>query len=123
MPAHIFKMLNEKLLKEKDEVKEAMCNARKSMPEPIDYSAELHKFTETLEALLDPTVDAEHKNRHLKDCIERITYNRAAPYRTPSQQVLYYDKERKHTRTKSPLETGANWTSSPIDVDIKLKFI
>ena len=121
MPAHIFKMLNEKVLKEMDDVKEAMCNARKSMPEPVNYKAKLHMFTEALDALLNPDADAEKTNRLLKDCIEKITYNREAPYRTPSQQVPYYDKEKKHTRTKSPLKTGSNWTVSPIDVDIKLK--
>ena len=121
MPAHIFKMLNEKLLKEKAEVMEAMCNARKSMPDPTDYKEKLHMFTEALDALLNPEADAEKKNRLLKACIERIEYKREAPYRTPSQQVLYYDKDKKRTRTKSPLNTGGNWTASPIEVDIKLK--
>lgn len=121
MPAHIFKMLNEKLLKEKAEVMEAMCNARKSMPDPTDYKEKLHMFTEALDALLIPEADAEKKNRLLKACIERIEYKREAPYRTPSQQVLYYDKDKKRTRTKSPLNTGGNWTASPIEVDIKLK--
>lgn len=121
MPAHIFKTLNERLLKEMDEVKEAMCNARKSMPDPVDYKEKKQMFTEALDALLNPEVDAERTNSLLKDCIEKITYNREAPYRTPSQQVLYYDKDKKRTRHKSPLQTGGNWTASPIEVDIKLK--
>lgn len=121
MPPHIFKMLNEKLLKEKEEVMEAMCNARKSMPDPIDYEEKIQRFSDALNALLDPNVDAQKKNRLLKACIERITYNREAPQRTKSQQVMYYDKERKRTRTKSPLKTGGNWTSSPIEIDVILK--
>ena len=121
MPPHIFKMLNEKLLKEKDEVKEAMCNARKSMPDPIDYGEKVVRFRKALEALEDPERDAEDKNRLLKDCIERITYNRARPERIKSQQVMYYDKEQKRTRKKSPLKTGGNWTTPPIDIDVKLK--
>ena len=121
MPPHIFKMLNEKLLKEKEEVMEAMCNARQSMPDPIDYEEKIQRFRDALDALLDPKIDAEKKNRLLKACIERITYNREAPQRTKSQQVMYYDKEKKRTRTKSPLKTGGNWTSSPIDIDVKLK--
>lgn len=121
MPPHIFKMLNEKLLKEKEEVKEAMCNARKSMPDPVDYEEKLQRFTDALDALLDPEADAEKKNRLLKACIERITYNRETPQRTKSEKVYYYDKERKRTRTKSPLKTGGNWTSSPIEIDVKLK--
>ena len=121
MPPHIFKMLNEKLLKEKEEVKEAMCNARKSMPDPIDYQEKVVRFRKALEALEDPEKDAETKNRLLKDCIERIDYNRERPERIKSQKVLYYDKEKKRTRTKSSLKTGGNWTNPPIDIDVKLK--
>jgi hypothetical protein len=121
MPPHIFKMLNEKLLKEKEEVKEAMCNARKSMPDPVDYGEKLVRFRAALDALEDTERSAEDKNRLLKDCIERIDYNRAKPERIKSQQVMYYDKERKRTRTKSPLHTGGNWTTTPIDIDVKLK--
>ena len=121
MPPEIFKRLNEKLLKEKEEVKEAMCNARKSMPDPVDYQEKLARFKEALDALLDPDKDAEQKNRLLKACIERITYNRAASQRTKSQKVKYYDKEIKRTRSKSPLKTGGNWISAPIELDVKLK--
>lgn len=121
MPPHIFKMLNEKLLKEKEEVKEAMCNARKSMPDPIDYQEKVVRFRKALEALEDPEKDAEAKNRLLKDCIERIDYNRERAERIKSQQVMYYDKVKKRTRTKSPLKTGGNWTKPPIDIDVKLK--
>ena len=53
--------------------------------------------------------------------IERIDYNREKPQRIKSQQVMYYDKEKKRTRTKSPLHTGGNWTKPPIDIDVKLK--
>ena len=121
MPPHIFSMLNEKLLKEKDEVKEAMCEARRSAPAPVDYEEKLQRFREALEALLDPGKDPETKNRLLKACIERITYNRQAPERTKSQQILVYDKTIKRTRHKSPLSTGGNWITYPIELDVKLK--
>lgn len=121
MPAHIFKALNEKLLKEKEEVKEAIYNARQSIPDPIDYKEKLFRFKEALDALLDPDVDVQVKNRLLKDCIERIDYNREKPERIKSQKVRYYDKEKKRTFTKSPLKTGGNWTSPPIELDVKLK--
>ena len=121
MPAHVFAILNEKLLKEKDEVKEAMCNARKSMPEPVNYQETLQRFTDALNALLDPERSAEDKNRLLKDCIERIDYNRAKPERIKSQQVYYYDKEKKRTRKKSTLPTGGNWTNPPMEIEVKLK--
>ena len=121
MPPHIFKMLNEKLLKEKEEVKEAMCNARKSMPDPVDYQEKVVRFRKALEALEDTERDAGDKNRLLKDCIERIDYNREKPERIKSQQEYYYDKKTKRTRKKSPLKTGGNWTNPPINIDVKLK--
>lgn len=121
MPPEIFKQLNEKLLKEKDEIQQALCKAYESMPEPVDYEERLQKFRDALEALKNPDVDAQTKNRLLKACIERIEYSRERPERIPSKQIRYYDKELKRTRNKSPLNTGGNWTSPPIELDVKLK--
>jgi hypothetical protein len=113
MPPHIFKMLNEKLLKEKEEVKEAMCNARKSMPDPIDYGEKVVRFRKALEALDDPEKDAETKNRLLKDCIEKITYSREKPTRTRRAPG-----EKKGTTIKT---AGGHWDAHPINIDVKLK--
>lgn len=121
MPHHIFKQLNEKLLKEKEEVQQALCTARESMPDPVDYEEKRRTFKDALNALRDPNVDAQAKNRLLKACIDRIEYHRDKPQRIPSKQVRYYDKEQKRTRWKSPLNTGGNWTSPPIELDVKLK--
>lgn len=121
MPDHIFKILNEKLLKEKEEVRQALCKAYESMPNPVDYEEKLRRFQDALEALDDPDASAQKKNKLLKDCIERIDYSREKAVRTPSQQVRYYDKEQKRTRNRSPLKTGANWISSPPQLDVKLK--
>ena len=120
MPKEIFETLNKKVLKEKDEVQQALCKAYESMPEPIDYEEQLLRFKDALEALDDPEVSAEKKNRLLKDCIERIDYKREKAVRIKSKQVRYYDKEQKRTRYKSPLQTGGNWTNPPIELDIKL---
>ena len=125
MPAEIFKILNEKLLKEKDEVKEAMCNARKSMPNPVDYKDKLYRFKEALDTLLDPDADAQLKNRLLKDCIERIDYSREKPERIKNPEKKTYRNGRpdgKGRRLKpNPLKTGASWTNPPINIDVKLK--
>lgn len=121
MPPHIFQKLNEKLLKEKEEVKQALCKVYESMPEPVDYEEKIAQFTEALNALHNPDVDAATKNRLLKACIERIEYHRDAPQRIRSKQVRYYDKEQKRTRNKSPLNTGGNWTSPEIVLDVKLR--
>lgn len=121
MPQHIFQQLNEKLLKEKEDVRQALCKAYESMPEPVNYEEKIAQFTEALNALHNPDVDAATKNRLLKACIERIEYHRDAPQRIRSQQVRYYDKEQKRTRNKSPLNTGGNWTSPEIVLDVKLR--
>ena len=125
MPPHIFKMLNEKLLKEKDEVKEAMCNARKSMPDPIDYEEKRFRFQEALDALTDPEVDAEKKNILLKACIERIDYKRDKPERIKNPEKKTYRNGRPDGKGKrlkpNPLPSGASWTNPPIDIDVKLK--
>ena len=121
MPQHIFQQLNEKLLKEKEEVRQALCKAYESMPEPVDYEEKIAQFTEARNALQNPNLDAATKNRLLKACIDRIIYYRDKPQRIRSQQVRYYDKEQKRTRNKSPLNTGGNWTSPEIVLDVKLK--
>lgn len=121
MPQEIFQQLNAKLLAEKEELQQALCKAYESMPDPVDYEEKLYRFQNALEALKDPETDAETKNRLLKACIERIDYSRDKPERIKSQQVRYYDPVQKKTRHKSPLNTGGNWTSPPIELDVKLK--
>lgn len=121
MPQHIFQQLNERLLKERDEVMQALKSAYASIPEPIDYAERIAHFTAALNALRDPNADAATANRLLKNCIERIEYHRDAPQRIPSQKVLYYDRDQKKTRHSSPLKVGANWTSPEIELKVKLK--
>ena len=121
MPQHIFKQLNEKIVREIEEIQQALCKAYESMPDPVDYEEKLKHFRDALNALRDPNVDAREKNRLLKVCIERIEYHREKPQRIPSKQVRYYDPEQKRTRWKSPLQTGGNWTSPAIELDVKLK--
>ena len=121
MPKHIFDTLNEKVLKEKEEVQEALCKASESMPTRIDYEEKIYRFKDALEALKDPEVPAIKKNNFLKACIERIDYKREKAERIKSQQTRYYDKELKKTRYTSPLKTGGNWTNPQIELDIKLR--
>ena len=119
MPQEIFQRLNEKLLKEKAEVQEALCKAYESMPEPVNYETRLVRFKDALDALNDPNKSAQEKNRLLKACIERIDYHREKAVRLPSQQKrVYIDGKR---RSVSPLQTGGNWSNPPIELDIKLR--
>lgn len=121
MPKHIFDKLNEKVLKEKEEVHQALCKAYESMPEPVDYEEKLLRFKDALDALKNPDVSAARKNTLLKACIERIDYSREKAVRIKSKQVRYYDPELKQTRCKSPLNTGGNWTTPHIELDVKLR--
>lgn len=121
MPKEIFDKLNEKVLKEKEEVQQALCKAYESMPEPEDYEEKLKHFRDALDALNDPDVPPALQNKLLKTCIERIDYKREKAERIKSQQTRYYDKELKQTRYKSPLNTGGNWTNPPIELDITLR--
>jgi hypothetical protein len=91
------------------------------MPEPVDYEERAATFSAALDALNNPDVSAEEKNKLLKACIDRIEYKREKPERVKSQKVRYYDKEQKRTRHKSPLKIGGNWTSPPIEIDVKLQ--
>lgn len=121
MPPEIFQQLNAKLLKEKEEVQQALCKAYESMPDPVDYEEKLTRFKAALSALRNPEASAQEQNKLLKACIEKIVYSREKPERIKSQKVRYYDKELKRTRTKSTLTTGGHWTNPPIELDVILK--
>ena len=112
MPAAIFKQLNEKLLKEKEEVQRALCKAYESMPEPVNYEEKLLLFKDALAALKNPEADAALKNRLLKACIDRIEYSRERPYRITREEA---EKQGITTSIKG------KWTDPPIELDIKLK--
>lgn len=112
MPTRIFKMLNEKLLKEKEEIKQALCKAEESMPQPVDYKAKVIKFTDVLEALKDPNVPVKLKNLYLRDIIERIDYERA-----PSVMITKKNAERYNIDTVK----GMKYYSEPYKIRISLK--
>ena len=119
MPPEIFKQLNAELLKEKEEINDALCKARESMPEPVNYRERVASFREALEALQDPDVDAEQKNNLLKNCIERIDYKREKPQRTNgSAKLVTVDGRKVRTDGK---KIGTNWTSPPIELNVRLK--
>lgn len=76
MPKAVFDTLNEKLLKEREEVQQALYDAKESMPEPVDFEAKRVMFSEALATLQDPDAPALQKNILLKQCIERIDFSR-----------------------------------------------
>ncbi len=106
MPPEIFKKLNEKLLKEKEEVRQALEKAYESMPEHIDYNEKIVRFKTALDALQNDSVSAAEKNRLLKNCIERIVYYRQKP---------------KRLKKGTEQINSAGWTSTNIELDVKLR--
>ena len=113
MPSHIFKDLNAKLLKEKEEINEALCEAREAIPEPINYREMSIKFTETLNMLKDPSIDASIKNMHLKDIIEKIEY-----YRPPNIKIT---KENAEELGYTKLGRKNMFHSEPFEISITIK--
>lgn len=112
MPSEIFQMLNEQLLKEKEEVKEALCKAKESVPVKVDYKEKILKFTDAIEALEDPTIPATIKNQYLKDIVERIEYDRGPNIRITKENAAEYNM----TTGK-----GMRIYSPPYKINIKLK--
>lgn len=110
MPHEIFQQLNAKLLKEKEEVQLALCKAKESMPDPVDYEEKLTRFQNAIDALRDPETDNELKNELLKACIERIDYYKEKPVRKPPA----------NGKGTFPM-TKSTWTNPPIELDVKLK--
>lgn len=95
MPDHIFQRLNEKLLAEKEEVTQALCQAEKSIPKQIDYKDRILKFTDALNALEDPNIPAKITNQYLKDIIERITYERPPIIKITTKNAHLYKEDKQ----------------------------
>lgn len=100
IPPHIFKALNSETVAEIEEVHQALCDARDSVPEPVDLSAKVVTFQAALDALQDPDAPVKEKNQLLRACIERITYRRE-----------------KYTEVGTP----KGMTATPIHLDFSLR--
>ena len=111
MPKHIFDKLNAEVLEDKEKINVALCEAKKSMPAPVDYENKLRTFRKALHTLQDENATAGLKNALLKACIVRIDYSREKPQRI----------KRKQGEKKGALPTGGQWTAPPINLDIELR--
>ena len=112
MPPEIFKRLNEKLLKEKEEVNRALCDAKDSIPKSVDYKDKIIQYTDAINLLRDPNIPAKITNKYLKDIIERIEYERPPAIRiTKNIKHLYPEDVAK----------GNLWHNEPYKIKIKLK--
>lgn len=95
MPGHVFKELNKKVLKEKEEVKKALCKAKESIPEPVDYKDKLMRFADALKALNDPSLNPRIKNQYLRDIIDRIEIYRPPAIKITSKNRHLYQEDVK----------------------------
>ena len=113
LPPHIFQKLNEKVLKEKDEVNKALDKAKDSVPTQVDYKDELLKFEDALAALEDPNVDAKIKNQFLKNIIDKIEYERGSTVRITKENSKEYGID---------TSKGMKWYTPPYKIKMKLKY-
>ena len=120
MPKAVFDKLNAKVVRDIEETKEALCNAKDSTPEIVDYGEKIFRFTNALQALQDDTKTAAEKNKLLKQCIDTIIYEREKPQRIKSPNTKRVKIDGKWKRTNGLIRGGC-WTSPPITIDVKLR--
>lgn len=113
MPEHIFKRLNEKLLKDKEEIKKALEKAEDSIPREINYKERVMKFTDALRILDNPKYDAKIKNQYLKDIIDKIEFDRP-----PTIKIT---NENKHEYGYEKLGRKDMFYTPPYKITVKLK--
>ncbi|MFR2043681.1 MAG: hypothetical protein ACLS4A_12635 [Oscillospiraceae bacterium] len=76
MPKHVFDALNKKVVQEKEETLQALKTAMETVPISVDYEKKRETFAAAVRTLQDPNASVKEKNLLLKQCIERINYNR-----------------------------------------------
>ena len=79
----------------------------------MDYAEKVQTFRNALDALLDPNREAKEKNKLLKDCIDRIEYNREKPVRLKKDKGVKRGEQFK--------TAGGRWTDPQIEIEVKLK--
>lgn len=76
MPKYIFEQLNKKVTQEKESVQHELKEAKAAVPQKADYAQKRETFAATVNSLRDPDASIKEKNLLLKQCIEKIVYNR-----------------------------------------------
>lgn len=112
LPQHIFAKLNEKVLKEKEEVNKALAKAKDSAPKHINYRDELIKTKDALRILEDVKLDAKTKNQYLKTVIDKMVYER-----DPIVQITKDNAEKYNMQSSK----GTKYYNPPYKITIELK--
>ncbi len=76
MPKHIFDQLKEKVASEKADVQKALQEAQNALPTRTDYEQRRATLYAALDTLQSPDAPVREVNLLLKQCIEKIIYNR-----------------------------------------------
>ncbi|MGM9669746.1 MAG: recombinase family protein [Faecousia sp.] len=76
MPKHIFDRLNEKVIQERTAVLSQLEAAKRTIPPKEDYAQKRMTFISAVNSLKDAEVSVKEKNLLLKQCIEKVVYNR-----------------------------------------------
>ena len=93
-------------------MRQALCHAKESIPNPVDYGEKIGQFRDALEALKSKDVSPQRKNTLLKACIDRIEYSRKKPERL---------KRKPEEKKGETLKVGGSWTTPEIELDVKLR--
>lgn len=112
LPQHIFAKLNEKVLKEKEEVNKALEQAKDSAPKHIDYRDELIKTKDALRILEDVDLDAKTKNQYLKTVISKMVYERDEIVQISKSNAEKYGMD---------VPKGLQYYTPPYKITIELK--
>ena len=76
MPQHIFKSLNDKVVREINEAKELLKQLYSNTPTKVNYESKVATFKQALGYIRDDSIDISLKNEFLKGFIDKIEMSR-----------------------------------------------
>ncbi len=76
MPRHIFEKLHQRLLENRAATQQALEDAKKSIPQKIDYAKKRATFASAIASLQNQDASVKEQNQLLKQCIVSIDYTR-----------------------------------------------
>ncbi|MCM1307202.1 MAG: recombinase family protein [Butyrivibrio sp.] len=115
MPKAVFEKLNQKLIKEKEDLRQALQKAYEAVPDPIDYQEKKAKLTDALDALNNPNVSPAAKNKYLKAVFERLECSR-------ERQVRLRFSEAEADKITGYSNMARGWYSPPFELNATLRF-
>lgn len=112
MPKQIFNELNEKLIKEREEVKNRLLEIGGTLSKNAESEEKVYRFSDALEAVRASNGKAEEKNSLLSACIDSILYKREKAVRV----------KKGDAEAALDVVNEKGWCSPPFEVDVLLRF-